>query len=69
MIGATGLGPGYIQRGVRPPRASVSLSQRAGKKHIIKPQIPASSPIDSIPRSISIELFEYRKPRLYLQVP
>jgi hypothetical protein len=61
MIEATRFGPGYIQRGVGPPMASVSLSHRAGKKHIMNPQIPASSPTTSIIRRINMEPF--RPPR------
>jgi hypothetical protein len=54
-IGAKLFGPGYIQRGVGPPSASVSLPHRAGKKHIMNPQIPANTPMSSIPRRINIE--------------
>src|ERR1039458_7429170 len=63
MIGARRFGPGYIQRGVGPPRASVSLSHRVGKKHIMNPQIAANSPINSIPRRIHIEPFDRQKTR------
>jgi len=68
MTGARLFGPGYIQRGVEPPRVSASLSHRAGKKHIMNPQIPASRPIKSIIRRISIGLFDRVRrgePRLY----
>jgi hypothetical protein len=57
MIGAKRFGPGYIQRGVGPPRVFVSLSHRAGRKHIKNPQIPANSPINSIPKRINILCF------------
>ncbi len=57
IIGARRFGPGYIQRGVGPPMASVSLTHRAGKKHIKNPQSPANSPINSIPKRINIQCF------------
>jgi hypothetical protein len=55
IIGATPFGPGYIQRGVGPPRTCVSMSHRVGKKHIRNPQVAAISPINSIIERINIE--------------
>ncbi len=62
MIGARRFGPGYIQLGVGPPMASVSLSHRAGKKHIKNPQIPANSPTNNINIIISRICMESFRP-------